>query len=81
MNTILRDRQAGYKLAQKPLAATVKAELRWRDCCYPYYCPMTSIKGLTAIVVDNDIATGSTMHAAIKVLRQHQPPKLLLQLE
>lgn len=36
------------------------------------------IKGATAIVVDDGIATGTTVRAALKALRRRQPKRLLL---
>jgi predicted phosphoribosyltransferase len=35
-------------------------------------------KGRVAIVIDDGIATGSTMTAALRAMRQHQPKKLVL---
>lgn len=60
------------------IAAQVKAELRWRDNCYRHCRPMMPISGRVVIVVDDGIATGLTMHAAVKVLQQHQPEKIII---
>jgi len=63
---------------QNAIAAKIKAELRWRDKCYRNYRPMAQIYDRVVIVVDDGIATGLTMHAAVKVLQQHQPEKIII---
>ena len=62
----------------KAIAAQQKAELRWRDYCYRHFRPMLKIRERIVIVVDDGIATGLTMHAAVKVLQQHQPAKIII---
>ena len=62
----------------KAIAAGVKAELRWLDCCYRHFRPMLKIRDRIVIVADDGIATGLTMHAAVNVLRQHQPQKIII---
>ena len=62
----------------KAIAATVKAELRWRNSCYSHFRPMLKIKGSFVIVVDDGIATGLTMNAAIKALQRQQPQKIII---
>ncbi|MBE9045979.1 phosphoribosyltransferase [Pleurocapsales cyanobacterium LEGE 10410] len=67
------------ELAQiQAIAARVKADLRWRECCYRHYRPLLKIAGSVVIIVDDGIATGLTMHAAITALQRHQPQKLIL---
>ncbi len=60
------------------IAARAKAELRWRDRCYRKFRPMLKIRDRIVILVDDGIATGLTMHAAVTVLRQHQPEKIII---
>jgi putative phosphoribosyl transferase len=60
------------------IAAKVKAELRWRESCYRHSRPMLTIAHRTIIVVDDGLATGLTMHAAVEVLRQHQPAEIII---
>ena len=62
----------------KAIAAQTKAELRWRDQCYRHFRPMLKIRGRIVILVDDGIATGLTMHAAVNVLQQHQPQKIII---
>ncbi len=60
------------------IAAQAKVELRWRDRCYRSFRPMLKISQRIVIVVDDGIATGQTMQAAVTVLRQHQPEKIII---
>ncbi|WP_019503661.1 phosphoribosyltransferase [Pleurocapsa sp. PCC 7319] len=62
----------------KAIAARVKAELRWLACCYRHFRPMHKIRNQIVIVADDGIATSLTMHAAVNVLRQHQPQKIII---
>ena len=60
------------------IAAKEKAELRWRARCYRSFRPMLKIPQRSVIVVDDGIATGSTIQAAVTVLRQHKPEKIII---
>lgn len=60
------------------IAAIAKAELRWRERCYRHYRPLLKIKGNLVILVDDGIATGLTMHAAVTALQPHQPQKIII---
>ena len=62
----------------KEIAAREKAKLKWRECYYRNFRPMLTIANQTIIIVDDGIATGWTMQAAVKVLRQHQPEKIVV---
>jgi putative phosphoribosyl transferase len=76
-----RDRTKKYGVEQaeiQAIAAKEKAELRWRESCYRHYRPMLTIANCTIIVVDDGISTGLTMHAAVEVLRQHQPAGIII---
>lgn len=59
-------------------AAQEKAELSWRDSCYLKFRPMLRVSQRTVIVVDDGIATGQTMQAAIAVLKRHKPEKIII---
>ncbi|MGF1539947.1 MAG: phosphoribosyltransferase [Pleurocapsa sp.] len=60
------------------IAAREKAELRWRDRCYRNFRPMLTIVDRIVILVDDGIATGLTMHAAVTVLKQNRPEKIII---
>jgi putative phosphoribosyl transferase len=62
----------------KAIAARAKVELRWRDRCYRHFRPMIPVRDRLLILVDDGIATGLTMHAAVTVLQQHQPEKIII---
>ena len=59
------------------IAAREKAELRWRESCYRHYRPMLTVTESIVIVVDDGMATGLTMHAAVEALSRHKPAKIV----
>lgn len=60
------------------IAAKEKAQLRWRESCYRHSRPMLTIDHRTIILVDDGMATGLTMQAAVEILRQHHPAKIII---
>lgn len=62
------------------IAEKEKAELRWRESLYRPCRPMLTISKRTVIVTDDGMATGLTMLAAVQVLRQHKPAKIIIAL-
>jgi len=72
-------RQLG--ITEEEIAATIREEeeeLQRRERFYRNYRPPVAIRGLNVIVVDDGIATGSSMLAAIQVLRSQQPAKIIV---
>lgn len=57
--------------------ARERIELERRDALYRQDRAPMDLHGLTAIVVDDGIATGATLLAALRVLRQHHPATLV----
>ncbi|MFI5457163.1 MAG: phosphoribosyltransferase [Isosphaerales bacterium] len=53
-------------------------ELRWRERAYRGDRPLPDVRGRTVILVDDGIATGSTMRAAIAALRRLEPTHLIV---
>lgn len=60
------------------VADRVKADLKWRQDRYRQYRPLIKIRDRTIILVDDGMATGLTMRAAIAKVRQQQPQKIIL---
>lgn len=52
-------------------------ELEDREKKYRGYKPFPVLKGSTVIVVDDGLATGASMRAAVKLLRQKKPKKII----
>jgi putative phosphoribosyl transferase len=53
-------------------------ELRWRERAYRGDRPPPTVHGRTVILVDDGLATGSTMRAAIAALRRLEPARLIV---
>jgi putative phosphoribosyl transferase len=60
------------------VAAAEGAELKRREQMYRGRKALWEIGGKTVILIDDGIATGSTMRAAIQVLRKQQPARLVV---
>ncbi|RUV54376.1 MULTISPECIES: phosphoribosyltransferase [unclassified Mesorhizobium] len=60
------------------LIAKERPELQRRRLAYRGNCPPLSIAGKTAIIVDDGVATGTTMKVAIRALKRRSPLKLVV---
>jgi len=60
------------------ITTRAKKELERRENLYRGARPALRVYGLTVILVDDGIATGSSMRAAINALRQMQPAQLVV---
>lgn len=60
------------------VAATEGRELRRRERAYRGERPAPNLTGRCVILVDDGLATGATMRAAIAVIRQQQPARLVV---
>lgn len=72
---------AGTSVSPRALAEVIareEAELIRREQLYRAGRPAASIRGHTVIVVDDGLATGSTMRAAVQAIRQQQPAHLVV---
>ena len=58
--------------------ATEGRELKRRERVYRSGQPALNVQGKTIILIDDGIATGSTIRAALATLRQQQPQKIVL---
>ena len=61
----------------KEVAEREIQELRRRERAYRGDLPRVEVRGLTVILVDDGIATGSTMRAAIRALRRREPARII----
>jgi putative phosphoribosyl transferase len=64
--------------AMAAIVAREQAELARRERLYRDEQPPLSLRGRTVIVVDDGLATGSTMRAAIAAIRQQRPARLVV---
>jgi predicted phosphoribosyltransferase len=55
-----------------------RAELARREEAYRDGKPPLDLHGRTAILIDDGLATGATMRAAILALRQHEPARIVV---
>ncbi|HEY9697350.1 MAG TPA: phosphoribosyltransferase [Trichocoleus sp.] len=60
------------------VAAQEQQELKRRDRAYRGEQPFPDLRDRSLIVVDDGIATGSTMRAAVTALRTHQPKQIII---
>jgi putative phosphoribosyl transferase len=60
------------------VAAEELEELQRRDRTYRGDTPPINVKDKTVILIDDGIATGSTMRAAIAILNEQQPKKIVV---
>src|SRR5260221_387958 len=60
------------------VASQERQELARRERLYREGRPPPDVRGRTVILVDDGLATGATMHAAIEALRQLQPARIVV---
>ncbi|MGA7792468.1 MAG: phosphoribosyltransferase, partial [Candidatus Acidiferrales bacterium] len=60
------------------ITVKVKKELERRENLYRGARPPLKVEGITVLLVDDGIATGSSMRAAITALRQMKPARLVV---
>src|SRR4029078_4724552 len=60
------------------VAAREQQELARRERLYRDGRPPPDVRGRTVILVDDVLATGATMHAAMEALRQLQPARIVV---
>ena len=58
--------------------AAMRAEIEQRCTTYRRGCARLGVAGKTVVVVDDGIATGSTVRAALQALRRMRPARLVL---
>jgi putative phosphoribosyl transferase len=60
------------------IAENEQKELERRERLYRGDRPVYAVQGRTIILVDDGIATGATMHAAVAALKQRQPTRIII---
>jgi putative phosphoribosyl transferase len=60
------------------ITETVRKELERRERAYRGDRPSLNVEGKVVLLVDDGVATGSSMRAAIKALRQMKPARLVV---
>ena len=60
------------------ISAAEEQELERRERQYRRDRPYPKLEGKTAILVDDGLATGATMHAAVLALRQERPARIIV---
>jgi putative phosphoribosyl transferase len=60
------------------IAAEELKELKRRELAYRGNRPEPDVKGKTLILIDDGLATGSTIRAAAQALRQQQPARIIV---
>ncbi|HSV46957.1 MAG TPA: phosphoribosyltransferase [Ramlibacter sp.] len=71
----------GLQISPEALAAVVtreQAELVRRELLYRGSRAALGVRGRTVLVVDDGLATGSTMRAAVQAIRQQHPARLVV---
>ena len=71
----------GFKIPRSMAETIARQELeevKRRERAYRDMRPEPKIEGRTVILVDDGLATGSTMQAAVRVLRQQKPARLVV---
>ena len=60
------------------IAVYEQHELERRELLYRGDRPAYDISGRTVVLVDDGIATGATMHAAVAAIKQRQPSRIII---
>jgi predicted phosphoribosyltransferase len=60
------------------VAAREEEELRRRERLYRADRPPSDVRGRTVILIDDGLATGATMQAAVEALRQQEPARIVV---
>lgn len=70
-----------FNISESAIEAVTRselAELQRREREYRQDRPLTELRGRAVILVDDGLATGSTMRAAVKAVRAHDPARVVV---
>jgi putative phosphoribosyl transferase len=71
----------GYGISDRAIEAVAREEqreLERRERAYRQGLPMADLRNRVVILVDDGLATGSTMRAAVESVRQHGPARVVV---
>jgi putative phosphoribosyl transferase len=78
---VARIREAGYTLAEmEPVIAKEQREVERRRHAFRGNRPRLDLRDRTVILVDDGVATGATLRAAIQAVRQQSPRRVIVAL-
>jgi putative phosphoribosyl transferase len=60
------------------VARTEQAELERRERAYRDGCPLVDLRDRIVVLIDDGLATGSTMKAAVEAVRAHGPSRIVV---
>ncbi|MGD2175782.1 MAG: phosphoribosyltransferase [Candidatus Brocadiaceae bacterium] len=81
VRTLNRDVVASLGISEEAIAEVAeeeRKELRRREQAYRGDRPMPEVEGKTVILVDDGLATGATMRAAVQALRRRNPARIVV---
>src|SRR4051812_38942686 len=70
-----------YRIPDSAVEMVVRqelAELERRERAYRQGRPLTNLRDRIVVLVDDGLATGSTMRAAVMAVRMHQPARIIV---
>jgi len=77
-NELVLSRERVPEAAFQAVLEREVTELRRREAAYRGGRPPVAVRGRTVVIVDDGLATGSTMRAGVRAVRQQQPARVVV---